>query len=148
MEPIQAEGGVLLPNKEYFKELKALCEKKNVLLIADEVQTGLGRTGKLFAYQNFGFEPDMMTLGKGLGGGLPLSAVVISEKIEDVYTVGDHGTTMGGNPVACAAGYATLKQINTKPMLKAAMTKGSYIMKSLMKLNNPRIKDVRGMGLI
>lgn len=148
VEPIQAEGGVLFPDKNYFKELKALCEKKNVLLIADEVQTGLGRTGKLFAYQNFGFEPDMMTLGKGLGGGLPLSAVIISEKLEDVYTVGDHGTTMGGNPVACAAGYAVLKQVNTKSMLKMALTKGNKLMKDLKKLNNPVIKDIRGMGLI
>jgi acetylornithine/succinyldiaminopimelate/putrescine aminotransferase len=83
-----------------------------------------------------------------LGGGLPLSAVVISEKLEDVYTVGDHGTTMGGNPVACAAGYAVLKQVNTKSMLKMALTKGYKLMKDLKQLNNPVIKDVRGMGLI
>jgi len=148
VEPIQAEGGVLLPDKNYFKELKALCEKNNVLLIADEVQTGLGRTGKLFAYQNFGIKPDMMTLGKGLGGGLPLSAVVISKELEGVYTVGDHGTTMGGNPVACAAGYAALTRINKKPVLKQVVEKGAFMVKALKALDNPMIKDVRGMGLI
>jgi acetylornithine/N-succinyldiaminopimelate aminotransferase len=148
VEPIQAEGGVKIPDADYFKKVRALCEKHNVLLIADEIQTGLGRTGKLFGYENFGIEPDMMTIGKGLGGGFPLSAVVVGKGIENVFSLGDHGTTMGGNPVACAAGKAVFDRIKTKAMLKSINKKGRYIMDSLKKIKSDKIVDVRGKGMI
>ena len=148
LEPIQAEGGVNIADVKFIKELRALCTAKKILLILDEVQTGLGRTGKLFAYENYGITPDVMTLGKGLGGGLPLAAVVVSKKTAGTFAPGDHGTTMGGNPVACAAGNAVVDIINKKSFLKDVADKGKYFVKKLKEINSPKIKDIRGTGLL
>ncbi len=148
IEPIQAEGGVNVAGALFMKKLAALCAAKKVLLMVDEVQTGLGRTGKTFAYMSYGIKPDVMTLGKGLGGGLPLSAVAVSGKLKDVFGVGDHGTTMGGNPVACAAGIEVMKRVTSKTMLKSVAEKGEYLKEKLLGLESPKIREVRGEGLL
>lgn len=148
IEPIQAEGGVNVADAEFMKQLAAFCASKKVLLIVDEIQTGLGRTGNLFAYQGYGIKPDVMTLGKGLGGGLPLSAVIVSKKLKDIFAIGDHGTTMGGNPVACAAGNVLFGKVSGKAMLKSVREKGAYLAKKLIEIKSPKIKEVRGAGLL
>ncbi len=148
IEPVQAEGGVNIPSKAYMKQLESVCRKNKVLLIVDEVQTGLGRTGYLFAYQEFGIVPDIMTLGKGLGGGFPLSAVVASEKAGKIFCIGDHGTTMGGNPVACAAGNYLMGKINKKSFLAGVKSRSSYLAEKLKNVSSPLIKEVRGKGFI
>jgi acetylornithine/N-succinyldiaminopimelate aminotransferase len=135
-------------DRKFMKDLEELCLSRNVLLITDEIQTGLGRTGRLWAYQGYGIFPDVMTLGKGLGGGLPLSAVVVSKKLKDIFTVGDHGTTMGGNPVACAAGNVVFEKVSDKTMLAAVMEKSRYLRKALEAIKSPKIKEVRGEGLL
>lgn len=148
LEPIQAEGGVNVADKKFLKALRALCTKKKALLIFDEVQTGMGRTGTLFAYQGCGVTPDIMTLGKGIGGGFPLSAVVVSQKLKDVFKPGDHGTTMGANAVACAAGNAVMNVVSKKPFLKAVAKKGEYFMKKIREIESKKIKEVRGKGFL
>jgi predicted acetylornithine/succinylornithine family transaminase len=148
LELIQAEGGVNVATKEFIQELSKICEKENLLLIVDEVQTGLGRTGKVFCCENYNLKPDMITLGKGLGGGLPLSAVLVSEKIYNILENNDHGTTMGGNPVACAAGCEIIKRIANKKFLENVKNKGDYLMYQLKNIKPNKIKEVRGMGLL
>jgi acetylornithine/N-succinyldiaminopimelate aminotransferase len=148
IEPVQAEGGVNVADEEFMKKLKALCISRNILLMVDEIQTGLGRTGSLFAYQGCGILPDVMTLGKGLGGGFPLSAVLVSNKLKNIFTAGDHGTTMGGNLVACAAGNALFEKISAKSMQKSVKEKGAYLAKKLIEIKSPKIKEVRGAGLL
>ncbi len=148
LEPVQAEGGVNVADKKFMKQLAKLCASKKVLLMVDEVQTGLGRTGTTFAYQGYGIKPDVMTLGKGLGGGFPLSAVVVSKKLKNVFTVGDHGTTMGANLVACAAGNAVFAKISGKAFLKSVREKGMYFIKELKKIKSKNIKEIRGKGLL
>ncbi|HPD19578.1 MAG TPA: acetylornithine/succinylornithine family transaminase, partial [Candidatus Goldiibacteriota bacterium] len=147
-ESIQAEGGVWIAQKEFLSGLQELCREKNVLLIADEVQTGLGRTGKIFAYQHYGITPDIITAGKGLGGGLPLSCVIVKKEVFLILENGDHGTTMGGNPVACAAGNVVFDVISKKSFLRQVKEKGDYFLKRLREIKSPKIKDVRGMGLL
>jgi predicted acetylornithine/succinylornithine family transaminase len=148
LELIQAEGGVNVATKEFIQELSKICEKENLLLIVDEVQTGLGRTGKVFCCENYNLKPDMITLGKGLGGGLPLSAVLVSEKIYNILENNDHGTTMGGNPVACAAGCEIIKRIANKKFLENVKNKGDYLTYQLKNIKSDKIKEVRGMGLL
>jgi acetylornithine/N-succinyldiaminopimelate aminotransferase len=148
IEPIQAEGGVNVADKIFMKRLAKLCASKNVLLMVDEVQTGLGRTGEIFAYKGYGISPDVMTLGKGLGGGFPLSAVVVSKKLKNIFAVGDHGTTMGGNLVACAAGNALFKKVAGRQFLKSVREKGAYFMKELKKIKSTAIREIRGRGLM
>jgi len=148
VEPIQAEGGVNVITKEFIAGLKQLCDENKILLILDEVQTGLGRTGKTWCYQHFAIKPDLMTFGKGIGGGLPLAGVALSREIAPVYGVGDHGTTMGGNPVACAAGNVVMKYAASGKLHKDAETKGAYFRKALKAAGSAHIKDVRGMGLL
>ncbi len=150
VEPIQGEGGVRMAGPEYFKGLRALCDKNKMLLIFDEVQTGLGRTGKMFAYQHFGVTPDIMTLAKGLGGGLPLGACVAGEHVVSAFGLGDHGTTMGGNPVACAAGLATLEVIQEENILSHVEKMGQYLLDQLEELRKrvTHITEIRGKGLI
>lgn len=148
LELIQAEGGVNVATPEFIKELSHICKKENLLLIVDEVQTGLGRTGKVFCCENYDLKPDMITLGKGLGGGLPLSAVLVSEKIYNILENNDHGTTMGGNPVACAAGCEIIKRIANKKFLEKVKNKGDYLMEQLKNIKSDKIKEVRGMGLL
>ncbi|MEI7541951.1 MAG: aspartate aminotransferase family protein [bacterium] len=148
IEPVQAEGGIFTPEPGFLEGLRELCDKNNILLIYDEVQSGLGRLGKKFGYDVYGVKPDIMTLAKSLGGGLPLSAVVIDKKLEEVYTFGDHGTTMGGNPAACAAGLVVLKTVLKPAFLKEVYSKGEYIIKQIKKWKNPKIQEIRGTGLL
>lgn len=148
IEPVQAEGGIFCPEPGFLDGLREICDKNNMLLMYDEVQSGLGRLGKKFGYEAYGAKPDIMTLAKSLGGGLPLSAVVLDKKIEDVYTFGDHGTTMGGNPLACAAGLVVLKTVFKPAFLKDVQKKGAYIISQVEKWKNPKIKEIRGTGLL
>ncbi|MGC2423399.1 MAG: acetylornithine transaminase [Nitrospirota bacterium] len=151
MEPIQAEGGVNVPPDEYFKELRALLDEKGLLLILDEVQTGMGRTGKLFAYEHYGVKPDIMTLAKALGGGTAIGACLATEKVAESFVPGDHASTFGGNPLACAAGLASLEAILEDGWLIGSCSRmGDYFVKELGKLKEKYhfIKEVRGKGLL
>lgn len=152
LEPIQAEGGVNIPDKNYLKKVREICDKYKILLILDEVQTGIGRTGKLFAYEHFGIEPDIMTLAKGLGGGIPIGAILTKEEIAQTFAPKTHASTFGGNPVACAAAVATLETIlEDGYLLDYCQRISKYFMKKLngLKEKYPEIiKEIRGMGLL
>jgi ornithine--oxo-acid transaminase len=149
VEPIQAESGILVPPDGYLKKVREICTKHNVLLIADEIQTGLCRTGDLFAWQHDGARPDMMCLGKALGGGImPISAIVTSKKIMSVFTPGDHGSTFGGNPLACAVGRTAIHLIKTLGLEKRSRELGQYFRDKLTAVNSPAVKEVRGRGLL
>jgi len=149
LESIQGEGGVNLPHDDYLKEVRAWCDQRGILLILDEIQTGVGRTGKLFAYQHYGIEPDIMTLAKGLGGGVPIGAILAQDRAA-VFTPGDHGSTFGGNPLACAAGYAVVKFILDNDIAGNARRVGQYLVDGLegLKPRFPVITGVRGRGLL
>jgi predicted acetylornithine/succinylornithine family transaminase len=149
LEPIQGEGGVNIPDDDYLPEVRAWCDERGLLLILDEIQTGIGRTGTLFAYQQCGVEPDIMTIAKGLGGGIPIGAFLAKERAS-VFEIGDHGSTFGGNPVACAAGYATLKFILENNIPENAHRVGWYFLSGLERLKAKFnfITDVRGRGLL
>ncbi len=149
LEPIQGEGGVNVPSDGYLKEVRDWCDERGILLILDEVQTGIGRIGTLFGYQQFGIEPDIITLGKGLGGGVPLGAFLAKEKAS-VFAPGDHGSTFGGNPLACAAGYATVKFIIDNEIPGKVKANGAYLMAELERLKSKYgfTVDVRGRGLL
>ena len=151
VEPIQGENGVILPGSGYLKELRAICDENNVLLILDEIQVGMGRTGTLFAYQHEGIEPDLMTLAKGLGGGVPCGAVLLNEKVADFITPGSHGTTFGGNPLAVSCAYEVLSTINKPEFLSSVSEHGDYFLEKLNQIHSEYkglIKQVRGKGLI
>lgn len=151
LEPIQGEGGIQLPAPDYLEKVRALCDKHDALLILDEIQTGMGRTGKMFAYQHTSIRPDIVTLAKGLGGGVPIGAVLASEKVAGVFAPGDHGTTFGGNPLASAAANAVLTAIEKEQLIANAEKVGSYMMSqlNLLKAKYPSIvKEVRGCGLM
>ena len=149
LEPIQGEGGVLIPPAGYLKAVKELCEANNVLFIADEIQTGLGRTGKLFASEHEGVHPDMVIIGKALSGGFyPVSAVLADNKIMGLYQPGEHGSTFGGNPVAAAVARAALKVIRDENLIENAEAMGEYFMAELRKIKSPHIKEIRGKGLL
>jgi len=148
IEPIQAEGGVYAADAGFLKQLRLLCDRKKIMLIFDEVQTGMGRTGSLYAYQGYKVTPDVMTIGKGLGGGFPLAGAVVSKKFAGVFSLGDHGTTMGGNPVACVAGNIAVKKVANPAFLKKVTEKGKFLMDELKKIKTDKIKDVRGRGLL
>jgi predicted acetylornithine/succinylornithine family transaminase len=149
LEPIQGEGGVNVPSQDYFKQVRAWCDETGLLLILDEIQTGLGRTGTLFGYQLFGIEPDIMTLAKGLGGGMPMGAILAKEKT-CVFAPGDHGSTLGGNPLACAVGYASLKFLLENDVAANAKRIGDYLIAKLegLKSRFEHIVEVRGRGLL
>ncbi|TEU04324.1 MAG: acetylornithine transaminase [Dehalococcoidia bacterium] len=149
LEAIQGEGGVNIPDGNYLKEVSSWCDELGILLILDEIQTGMGRTGTLFAYQHYGIEPDIMTLAKGLGGGVPIGALLAKEKAS-VFGPGDHGSTFGGNPLACAAGYATLKYILEHNVVENCRQVGNYLKASLegLKAKFENIIEVRGLGLL
>ncbi len=149
LEPIQAEGGVNLPSDDYLKQVREWCNAKGILLIFDEIQTGIGRLGTLFGYQSFGVEPDVLTLAKGLGGGIPIGAVLAKEKAA-VLTLGDHNSTFGGNPLTCAAAYATMKYLIENDIPGSAKNIGEYLMGKLLDLKKkyPFIVEVRGRGLL
>jgi ornithine--oxo-acid transaminase len=148
-EPIQGEGGILMPTEGYLKEAQALCKKKNVLFIADEIQTGLGRTGKLFAYQHYLQEkPDMLIVGKALSGGFyPVSAILTSKEIMSVFNPGDHGSTFGGNPLACAVAIEALNVIVDEDLAGKSAELGDYLINKLNTLESAKIKEIRGKGL-
>ncbi|MGI6049477.1 MAG: aspartate aminotransferase family protein [Acetivibrionales bacterium] len=150
LEPIQGEGGVNPANREYIKQVRKLCDEKNILLIFDEVQCGLGRTGKLLGYEHYGVEPDIFTLAKALGGGFPIGALCAKEPYASAFEPGDHGSTFGGNPLACSAGYATLSTIINDKLCENSASMGEYFMDVLNRLKEefPIIIEVRGKGLM
>jgi len=149
VEPIQGEGGIIVPPEGYLKACAALCKKHNVLMICDEIQTGLGRTGKLLACQYDDFQPDALVLGKALGGGiLPVSLFLSSKEVMDVFTPGDHGSTFGGNPLSAAVAKAALDLLVEEKLAERAAEMGEYFQEQLKKINSPLIKDVRGKGLL
>jgi len=149
LEPVQGEGGVNLPDDNYLTSVRRWCDRKGILLILDEIQTGMGRMGTLFAYEQYGIEPDIMTLAKGLASGIPIGAILAKDKAS-VFTPGEHGSTFGGNPVACAAGYATLKFIIDNDVAGKVERVGQYLASGLEKLKQKFqfITDVRGRGLL
>lgn len=151
LEPIQGEGGVHLPPDEYLQQVRALCDKHDALLIFDEVQTGVARTGKWFAYMHSGVKPDILTFAKGIGGGFPVAGFAVPERLAHVFKPGDHGGTFGGNPLACAAVYATLTTIKSEGLVDKVAAKGEYFKNELLKLQEKypaKVKDVRGRGLM
>jgi acetylornithine/N-succinyldiaminopimelate aminotransferase len=149
LEPVQGEGGVNLPAEDYLKAVRGWCDQKGILLILDEIQTGVGRTGTLFAYEQYGVEPDIMTLAKGLASGIPIGAVIAKDRAS-VFATGEHGSTFGGNPLACAAGYATLKFIIDNGIAQNAKQMGQYLAAGLNSLKQKFkfITEVRGLGLL
>lgn len=150
LEPIQCEGGVNIATQEYMKGLRKLCDEKDLVLIFDEVQTGMGRSGNMFAFKNFGVEPDVMTLAKALGGGLPIGAAVARGRFQDVLTPGTHASTFGGSPIVCAAALAVFEAIKKEKLLQNARKMGEYLRKKLLGLKKKYafIKDVRNVALI
>ena len=148
MEAIQGEGGVNLLNNNFVQEVCNVCKEKDVLIIFDEVQCGLGRTGHIFCFQEFGVEADIITLAKGLGGGLPIGAILCNEKLSNTFTPGDHGSTFGGNPVVCAGTLAVLDQICNDALLSSVQAKGKFIRQTLTKSKLPLVKNIRGLGLM
>ncbi len=148
VEPIQGEGGLLPANADFLKGLREICDKYGILLIFDEVQTGIGRTGELFCYQNYGVEPDVLTLAKGLGGGLPIGACLAKDFVAECFNPGDHASTFGGNPVACACSNAVLDEITDMNLLLKIKENGCHLMEKLTSLKCPNIQDVRGVGLM
>ena len=151
LEPIQGEGGVHVPPAEYLQQVRALCDKHDALLIFDEVQTGVARTGKWFAYMHSGVKPDILTFAKGIGGGFPVAGFAVPERLAHVFKPGDHGGTFGGNPMACAAVYATLTTIKSEGLVDKVAAKGEYFKNELLKLQEKypaKVKDVRGRGLM
>lgn len=145
IEIVQGEGGVIALDKAFINEIQAICDEKDILLIIDEVQTGIGRTGKLFAYEHYNLHPDLVTSAKGLGNGLPIGAVLINSKCEDVFQYGDHGTTFGGNPIACAGANIVIDKM-TPSFIKLIEEKGNYIKERLESM--PRVKKVNGLGMM
>jgi acetylornithine/N-succinyldiaminopimelate aminotransferase len=150
VEPIQGEGGVNCPSEGYLKALREICDEKGLLLIFDEVQVGMGRTGKLFAYEHDGVEPDILTLAKSLAGGVPIGALLIRKGVADSFKPGDHASTFGGNPLATATGVATLTTILEEGMLDNCQKMGDYFTSKLEEIKKkfPFVKEVRGKGLI
>jgi acetylornithine aminotransferase len=150
LEPVQGEGGVHVADRSYLKGLRELCRARDVLLIFDEIQTGMGRTGTLFAYEQFGVQPDIMTLAKGLGGGVPIGACLATDEVAAAFTPGAHASTFGGNPLACAAALAVLRTLVEGRLLEQSRRMGDYLAKGLMDCKDRLsvVKDVRGLGLL
>jgi len=148
VEPVQGEGGVHPADQAFLRELRALCDRWGALLVFDEIQTGLGRTGKLWAHEHFDVQPDMMALAKALGGGLPIGATLVTDAVADVMHPGDHGSTFAAGPVICRAAQVVLDVVSQPDMLDHVAEMGEYLMEHLAEFNSPRIKDVRGLGLM
>jgi acetylornithine aminotransferase len=146
IEPIMGEAGVIVPPADYLQELRLLCDKNGALLVIDAVQTGMGRTGDWFGYEYSGITPDVITLAKGLGGGLPLGAMIALGKAADLFQPGDHGSTFGGNPVTTAAGLAAIKFMESQEILSKVEKQGAHLMQELALI--PGVKEVRGAGLL
>lgn len=150
IEPVQGEGGIQPVNAEYIKKVRKFCTDNNILLIFDEIQCGAGRTGRYFAYENFDVVPDILTMAKGLGGGVPIGAVLAREDVASAFEHGNHGTTFGGNPLACHAALATINAIHDEDMLTSARENGSWLMERLQETaqTEDAITEVRGIGLM
>ena len=148
IELIQGEGGVLPLDKEYVQQAAEFCRAKDILFLIDEVQTGIGRTGSLFCYEQYGVKPDVVSMAKGLGGGVPVGAVMASEICADVLGAGTHGTTFGGNPFCCAAARTVLSVVNKPEFLKEVQRKGEYLKNAILAIGSDKIKTGRGMGLM
>ncbi len=150
LEPVQGEGGVLPARMEYFRTVRDLCTDAGVLMIVDEVQTGMGRTGKWFGFQHFGVVPDIISLAKALGGGVPIGAIVTSPEISKTFTPGTHGTTFGGNPLACAAANAVIRTMKKDKLVERAAELGERWRSELKSIasGHPEVADVRGLGLM
>ena len=150
LEPLQGEGGVHPPQPEYLKKVREICDRYDILLILDEIQTGFGRTGKLFAHQNYGITPDIMSLAKALGGGVAIGAIVASEKVQGAFSPGDHASTFGGNYLACAAALAATKEMTKDGFCDNVALLGSYLEERLEGLKDRYafIKELRGIGLM
>jgi ornithine--oxo-acid transaminase len=148
VEPIQGEAGILIPPAGYLAECAAICKEQNVLLICDEIQSGLGRTGKMFAFEHDGIRPDVVTIGKALSGGFyPVSAVLASREVLGLFQPGDHGSTFGGNPLACAIARASLRVIVEERLAEKSAELGPFFLNELQKIQSPAIKTIRGKGL-
>lgn len=149
VEPVQAEAGILIPPAGYLREARKICTENNVLFIADEIQTGLGRTGKLFACDHEGVRPDMVVIGKSLGGGCyPISATLSTRQVLGLFKPGEHGSTFGGNPLACAVAREALRVIQEEKLIDNASVQGAYFLDKLRKIRSRHIKEVRGLGLL
>ena len=150
VEPIQGESGIQIPDADYLNKLRELCDKNEWLLILDEIQTGMGRTGEWFAHQHNNIKPDVMTLAKALGNGVPIGACMASEKAASVMKPGNHGSTFGGNPLACAAGLAVIETMQSEQLVAKAKDMGAYLLKALQKelANVEGVREVRGFGLM
>jgi acetylornithine aminotransferase len=150
LEPIQGEGGIVVPHKEYLAQVRRLCDEKGCLLIFDEVQTGIGRTGKLFAYEHFGVTPDILTLAKALGNGLPIGAMLATEKAASAFVPGAHASTFGGTPLVTAVALKVMRLLTEEGILAQVEAKGAYLCQRLeaLKAKCPVIKEVRGKGLL
>ncbi|MFA5014369.1 MAG: aspartate aminotransferase family protein [Actinomycetota bacterium] len=150
IEPVQGEGGVYPADKEFMKELRNLCDKKNIILILDEIQTGFGRTGYMFAYQNYEIYPDILAVAKSLGGGMPIGAIISTDRISSSFVPGTHGSTFGGNMASCEAGLAVLDYLIDNKLAERSKKLGQYFIKKLMQIKKkyPVVKDIRGTGLM
>jgi len=150
IEPVQGEGGINVAERKYIEKVRALCNEKGMLLIFDEVQTGFGRTGELFAYQNFGIVPDIMTLAKTLGGGFPVGAMLAKKELADLMVPGTHASTFGGSPLACASCLAVIETIEKKKLLENVREMGEYLYQKLLYLKEkyPFITKIKGLGLM
>lgn len=148
VEPIQGEGGVNVANQEFLTGLRNLCNKHDIILIFDEIQCGIGRTGKMFAFEHYNIQPDVITLAKALGGGTPMGATIFDEKIAEATNFGDHGTTFGGNPLVCSVGLAVLEVIEEEKLLEQAVEKGDWLVSKIKEIKDSRITDIRGKGLM
>ncbi len=148
VEPIQGEAGIVIPHEGFLKDASEICKENNILLVADEVQTGFGRTGKLFACEWENVVPDIYVLGKALGGGvMPVSAVAANKDILGLFEPGSHGSTFGGNPLACAVAIAAMNVLEEEHLVEASLEKGAYLLKKLQEIQNPKIVEIRGKGL-
>lgn len=150
LEPIQGEGGIYPGDLEYLKAVRQICDEENIVLIFDEVQTGIGRSGKLFAYQQYGVIPDVVTMAKGLGGGVPIGGIIAKDHIAEVFKPGTHASTFGGNPFVCATAKYILETLTSPGFFESVEEKGRYLKEKLvaLKSRHPEIVEVRGMGLI
>lgn len=150
VEPVQGEGGIIVPADNYLSQLRQICDEQNWLLMVDEIQTGMGRTGQLFAFQHENIKPDAISIAKGLANGVPIGAFLVAEQHAELFQPGSHGSTFGGNPLSCAVGLATLETIRQQKLYENAAKQGQAIRTGLSEAlhNNPHVKDVRGKGLM
>lgn len=150
VEPIQGEGGVVIPDAGYLPQVRALCDRHGILMLLDEVQTGTGRTGKFFCFEHSGIQPDVVTLAKAIGGGLPLGVCVATDRVAAAFQPGDHASTFGGNPICCAAGLAVVQTIEQENLLEKCALLGDYLIDLLRKklAGSPKVKEIRGKGLM